>query len=85
MATLPVDTSRLRPTEGQLALARHIAEGQARETRGVTHVPASAYTDPVWWAREKAALFGRLPQVLARLDLLVAPMKNGPGDAPGPS
>ena len=56
MATIPVDTPKLRPTEGQLALARLIAEGHPRETRGMTHVPAAVYTDPAWFAREKAAL-----------------------------
>jgi len=74
---------RLRPTEGQLALARQIAEGHARETRGVTHVPASVYTDPAWWAREKAALFDRLPQVLAPSALLPEPNMAVPHDQTG--
>ena len=51
MATIPVDTLKLHPTQGQLALACQIAEGQPRETRGITHVPAAAYTDPAWFAR----------------------------------
>src|SRR5687768_12236319 len=74
---------RLRPTEGQLALARQIAEGHARDTRGVTHVPASVYTDREWWAREKAALFDRLPQVLAPSALLPEPNMAVPHDQTG--
>ena len=46
----------LSPTDGQLALARQIADGAGRPNRGITHVPASRYTDPSWFAREKAAL-----------------------------
>jgi phenylpropionate dioxygenase-like ring-hydroxylating dioxygenase large terminal subunit len=78
-----VDSERLRPTDGQLALARHIAEGEARESRGVTHVPASVYTSPEWWAREKAALFERLPQVLAPSALLPEPNMAVPHDQTG--
>ena len=83
MATIPVDTLKLHPTEGQLALARLIAEGHPRETRGITHVPAAAYTDPAWFAREKAALFERLPQVLAPSALLPEPNMAVPHDQTG--
>ena len=83
MATIPVDTSHLRPTEGQLALARQIADGCERETRGITHVPAAAYIDPAWFAREKAALFDRLPQVLAPSALLPEPNMAVPHDQTG--
>ena len=83
MATIPVDSDRLRPTDGQLALARQIAEGHARETRGVTHVPANVYTEPAWWAREKAALFDCLPQVLAPSALLPEPNMAVPHDQTG--
>ena len=58
------------PTPGQLALAQQIADGCPRASTGVTHVPAAAYTDPVWAAREKTLLFDRLPQVLAPSALL---------------
>ena len=73
----------LHPTESQLALARAIADGQPRETRGITHVPAAAYTDPAWFAREKTALFDRLPQVLAPSALLPEPNMAVPHDQTG--
>jgi Rieske 2Fe-2S family protein len=65
--------TRLRPTEGQLNLARILAEGEATVGRGVTTVPASVYTDPVRFADEKARLFDRLPQVIAPSSLLPEP------------
>ena len=83
MATIPLDTQPLHPTEGQLALAQAIADGCERETRGITHVPAAAYTDPAWFAREQAALFDRLPQVLAPSALLPAPNMAVPHDQTG--
>ena len=58
------------PTDGQMALARQIADGAGRPNRGITHVPASRYVDPAWFAREKAALFDALPQVIAPSALL---------------
>ncbi len=60
----------LRPTDGQLALAEAIAREETRNDAGITHVPASVYTDPDHWLREKAALFDRLPQVIAPSALL---------------
>jgi len=83
MAETGLSEPRLRPTDGQLALARQIAEGHARETRGVTHVPATVYTDPAWWVREKAALFDRLPQVLGPSALLPEPNMAVPHDQTG--
>jgi len=62
--------ARQRPTEGQLNLARILAIGEATEGRGVTTVPASAYTDPARFDLEKARLFDRLPQVIAPSALL---------------
>ena len=56
--------SMLTPTLGQMTLARQIADGMVRTAPGITHVPASAYTDPAHFALEKAALFDALPQVL---------------------
>ncbi|WP_209347889.1 aromatic ring-hydroxylating dioxygenase subunit alpha [Pontixanthobacter sp. CEM42] len=60
----------LRPTDGQLALAEAMAREETRNDAGITHVPASVYTDPDHWLREKAALFDRLPQVIAPSALL---------------
>lgn len=60
----------LTPTKGQMALAQQIADGIGRPNRGITQVPSSRYTDPAWFAREKASLFDRLPQVIAPSALL---------------
>lgn len=65
--------SRMRPTEGQLALAQAVARGETRIVSEITHVPALVYTDPAYFAREKAALFDRLPQVIAPSVLLPEP------------
>ncbi|QYU70166.1 aromatic ring-hydroxylating dioxygenase subunit alpha [Leptolyngbya sp. 15MV] len=73
----------LRPTAGQLALAEAIARGEARAGAGVQTVPASVYTNPDHWHREKAALFDRLPQVLAPSALLPDPGMVVPHDATG--
>jgi Rieske 2Fe-2S family protein len=62
--------TRQRPTEGQLALARAIARGEATMGAGVTTVPASVYTDPVRFELEQSKLFRRLPQVIAPSALL---------------
>jgi glycine betaine catabolism A len=71
------------PTPGQLALAQAIAKGAARPNRGVTHVPATAYTDPAHWAREKALLFDRAPQVLCPSALIPQANMAVPHDATG--
>lgn len=65
--------TRQRPTEGQLNLARILAEGSATEGAGVTDVPASVYIDPARFAEEKAKLFDRLPLVIAPSALLPEP------------
>ncbi|HEY5711364.1 MAG TPA: aromatic ring-hydroxylating dioxygenase subunit alpha [Allosphingosinicella sp.] len=75
--------ARQRPTEGQLNLARIIAGGEATMGRGVTTVPASAYTDPERFAAEKAKLFDRLPQVIAPSALLPKPNSVVAHDAMG--
>ena len=62
--------SRLRPTDGQLALASVIARGESSHGDAITTVPASAYTDPAHFEREAALLFGRMPQVVAPSALL---------------
>ncbi|MFM5923149.1 MAG: aromatic ring-hydroxylating oxygenase subunit alpha [Novosphingobium sp.] len=72
-----------RPTAGQLELARQIAAGCTRINRGITKVPAAVYTDPAHWAREKATLFDRLPQVLCPSALLPQANMAVPHDATG--
>lgn len=64
------ETLDLRPTEGQIALARRISAGVGESAGVVTHVPAAAYVDAQHFAREKAGLFDRLPQVLIPSALL---------------
>lgn len=75
--------SNLRPTEGQLALARAIAREDVRDSGGITHVPASVYTDPDHWLAEKAGLFDRMPQVIAPSALLPEAGMVVPHDATG--
>ena len=73
------------PTPGQLALAQAIAGGETdmRRPDRIQTVPASDYTDPARWEREKAALFDRLPQVIAPSALLPDPGMAVPHDATG--
>jgi glycine betaine catabolism A len=55
----------MMPTSGQMALAQQIADGETRQASAISIVPAWRYTDPAHFAREKAALFDALPQVIA--------------------
>jgi glycine betaine catabolism A len=73
----------LSPTTGQMALAQQIADGRARQSETITHVPASAYTDLAHFAREKAALFDVLPQVIAPSALVPEPNMAVPHDGFG--
>lgn len=76
-------TQDRQPTSGQLALAEAIMRNEPHNPTGITHVPASAYTDPDEWQREKAALFDRLPQVIAPSALLPDPGMALPHDSTG--
>ena len=78
-----VDTKQpaRRPTDGMLALARDIAEGRQRDAGTATKVPASVYIDAEYWAREKAAIYDRLPQILCPSALLPEAGMAVPHDA----
>jgi len=65
--------AKQRPTEGQLALARAVAEGRNSHGDAVTSVAASVYTDAERFALEQERLFARLPQVIAPSALLPHP------------
>ena len=80
-----VDTkhSAGRPTDGMLALARDIAEDRKRDAAEASTVPANVYIDPDYWAREKAAIYDRLPQILCPSALLPDPGMAVPHDATG--
>jgi hypothetical protein len=72
-----------KPTAGQLALAEALARGETRPAGGITTVPASVYTGPEHFAREKAALFDRLPEVLMPSALIPEPGMAFPHDLTG--
>lgn len=72
-----------RPTPGQVTLAEAIRNYQGDAQRAIAHVPATLYTDPAHWQRERHALFGRLPQVIAPSALLPEPGMAVPHDATG--
>ena len=76
-------SSSLSPTAGQVALARQIADGSVQAPREITTVPASRYTEPDWFAQEKATLFDRLPQVIAPSALVPEPNMAVPHDGFG--
>ena len=73
----------LTPTPGQLALADTLADGETSRGDAITTVPASVYTDPARHDREWAALFDRLPNVIAPSALLPGPNMAVPHDGFG--
>jgi len=77
------DADRVAPTVGQKALAEQVRKGNARRPDVISHVPASRYTDPAHFAAEKAAIFDRLPQVIAPSALLPAAGTAVPHDGTG--
>ncbi|WP_133365084.1 aromatic ring-hydroxylating oxygenase subunit alpha [Qipengyuania sediminis] len=84
MATAsPTTNMPLRPTAGQLALACQVASGGQPRRSETSSVPASVYTDPAHFAREKAALYERMPQILVPSALLPEPGMAVPHDATG--
>jgi nitrite reductase/ring-hydroxylating ferredoxin subunit len=64
---------RRRPTDGQLALARSVAEGGVVRPENTATVPAFVYTDPERFARERQYLFEAMPAVVAVSALLPEP------------
>jgi len=84
MNAATTDLPNLRATKGQVALAEAIRDSKPRENAGgIKKVPASCYTDPAYFEREKTALFDRLPQVLCPSALLPEPGMAVPHDATG--
>ena len=77
------DVRMRRPTAGMLALAERVREGAPPAAPAIMHVPASVYTDPAHWARERAALFDRSPQLLCPSALLPSPDMAVPHDGTG--
>lgn len=73
----------LRPTEGQLALARLLADGGGAATRGITQVDAAAYISPERYAAEQERIFARSPLVIAPSALLPDPGMAVPHDGFG--
>jgi glycine betaine catabolism A len=72
-----------RPTAGQLALARLLADGGTRANRGITHVDAEVYTSPERHRTEQERIFARVPLVLAPSALLPERNMAVPHDAFG--
>ena len=83
MSDLDTQSARIRPTPGQLTLARQVASGTDRPDGATTSVPAHRYTDPEHFEREKSALFDRMAQIIAPSCLLPEPGMAVPHDLSG--
>lgn len=75
--------ANLKPTPGQLALARMLADGGHAATRGISYVEASAYTSPEIHAAEQERIFAKVPLVIAPSALLPDPGMAIPHDGFG--
>lgn len=74
----------LHPTPGQLALAQALAAGgTAAEPGAVRAIETRFYTDPAHFDAERAAIFDRLPLVIAPSALLPDPDMAVPHDGFG--
>ena len=82
-ATATSPGSALAPTKGQLALAQIVAKGGQERPDTIEAVPASLYTNPDHFAREQAAIYARMPQILCPSALLPEPGMVVPHDATG--
>ncbi|MHA3841959.1 aromatic ring-hydroxylating oxygenase subunit alpha [Sphingomonas aestuarii] len=71
------------PTQGQLALAKALADGGTREDRAVAYVDAAHYTDPARHHLEQTRIFARVPLVIAPSALLPGPGMAVPHDGFG--
>lgn len=83
MSTAPTVARPRRPTDGQIALAKDVAAGGAKQGDAIKYVPAEVYTDPAHFEREKTAIYDRLPQILCPSALLPEPGMAVPHDATG--
>lgn len=83
MNEIDTHVPRLEPTQGQLALAQAIADGNVRSADRIETVPARVYTDPEQFQRENSAIFDRMPQVLTVSALLPEPGMAVPHDDTG--
>lgn len=73
----------LVPTRGQLALADQLARGGSEASGAITHIDASAYTDPARFEAEQARIFTRQPLVIAPSALLPERNMAAPHDGFG--
>ncbi len=59
-----------RPSEGQRALAERLIRGEQPPAHEVVELSASVYIDPLRFERERRAIFGKMPLLLAPSALL---------------